>query len=209
LKPDTLEIINEREDFYLVGLKANQKELYEDMANVPNYTKQTHDHNTVDEHGGRVDTRVYSSYEIGNEYFDGRWKKSGFTTLIVVNRERFFKNPQKRKNKGKVEYIEREVNTDYFLSNKKATIEAEAKELFEAVRGHWNVEVNNHIRDVTLKEDKLKSKLDNFHENISLVRTLVIKLLSRSLVSNFAALLDTFADSFEALVVFFEQAYKT
>lgn len=209
LKPDTLEIINEREDFYLVGLKANQKELYEDMENVPNYTKQTHDYKTVDEHGGRVDTRVYSSYEIGNEYFDGRWKKSGFTTLIVVNRERFFKNLQKRKNKGKVEYIEREVNTDYFLSNKKATIEADAKELFEAVRGHWNVEVNNHIRDVTLKEDKLKSKLDNFHENISLVRTLVIKLLSRSLVSNFAALLDTFADSFEALVVFFEQAYKT
>jgi len=60
LKPDTLKIIHGKSGFYLVGLKSNQKELYEDMKHVPKYRKIVADHKTVDEHGGRVDTREYS-----------------------------------------------------------------------------------------------------------------------------------------------------
>ena len=29
----------------------------------------------------------------------------------------------------------------------------------KAIRKHWSVEVNNHIRDVTLKEDSLKTQI--------------------------------------------------
>jgi predicted transposase YbfD/YdcC len=32
------------------------------------------------------------------------------------------------------------------------------EEISEAIRGHWQVETNNHIRDVTLKEDRMRSK---------------------------------------------------
>ena len=41
-----------------------------------------------------------------------------------------------------------------------------AKEHFGAVRHHWSVEVTNHIRDVTLNEDKFRTK-----------KTIVLKLL--------------------------------
>ena len=33
-----------------------------------------------------------------------------------------------------------------------------AQPYYEAIRNHWSVEVTNHIRDVTLKEDKLRTK---------------------------------------------------
>jgi len=32
------------------------------------------------------------------------------------------------------------------------------EELAEAIRKHWQVETNNHIRDVSFKEDKMRSK---------------------------------------------------
>lgn len=209
LKADTLEIISKEENAYVVGLKLNQKELYEDMEQVPKYQKPIQYHKTVDVHGGRVDTREYNAYNVENEYFDKRWKNSSFATLIVVKRERFFKTPQKRRNKGKIEFVQQEISTNYFLSNKKVNNEAEARELFEAIRGHWNVEVNNHIRDVTLKEDKLKTKSEPLTENIALLRTLVVKMISRSLAVNFAALLDDFADSFNKLVLFINDTYQT
>lgn len=209
LKPDTLKIIQGNSGSYLVGLKSNQKELYEDMEHVPKYRKIVAHHKTVDEHGGRVDTREYSSYNVDNEYFDKRWNDSAFETLIVVKRERFFKTPQKRKKKGKVEYVQQETNTEYFLSNKKLQNQGDSLELFEAIRGHWSVEVNNHIRDVTLKEDDMKIKPGSLNENIALVRTLIVKILTQSKATNFAALMDSFADSFEKLVTFIKNINHT
>ena len=44
------------------------------------------------------------------------------------------------------------------MSNLKVTNQDGANRSFQAIRGHWGVEVNNHIRDVTLKEDKLITK---------------------------------------------------
>ena len=32
------------------------------------------------------------------------------------------------------------------------------EELADAIRGHWSVETSNHLRDVTFKEDALRSK---------------------------------------------------
>ena len=44
--------------------------------------------------------------------------------------------------------------TSYYLSNEVGNYE----ELVQAIRGHWQVETNNHLRDVTLREDRLRSK---------------------------------------------------
>ncbi len=44
--------------------------------------------------------------------------------------------------------------TSYYLSNERTKL----SELCSAVRKHWSVETNNHIRDVTLREDQLRVK---------------------------------------------------
>jgi len=33
-----------------------------------------------------------------------------------------------------------------------------AVEYFDAIKNHWSVEVNNHIRDDSLSEDQLRTK---------------------------------------------------
>ena len=48
----------------------------------------------------------------------------------------------------------RSREADYYLTNEVGNYE----ELWRAVRRHWQVETNNHIRDVSLKEDRLRSK---------------------------------------------------
>lgn len=42
----------------------------------------------------------------------------------------------------------------YYLSNEVGNYE----ELAQAIRLHWQVETNNHIRDVSLREDEMRSK---------------------------------------------------
>ena len=42
----------------------------------------------------------------------------------------------------------------YYLTNEVGNYE----EICVAIRHHWQVETANHIRDVTLKEDKMRSK---------------------------------------------------
>ncbi len=45
----------------------------------------------------------------------------------------------------------------YYLSNKVGNYE----EIAAAIRQHWSVETNNHLRDVSLREDQLRSKKRN------------------------------------------------
>lgn len=53
----------------------------------------------------------------------------------------------------------------------------QADELFDAIRGHWSVEVMHHKRDVTFSEDDLRSKEVGVNRLLSSFRTLVINLL--------------------------------
>ena len=46
------------------------------------------------------------------------------------------------------------IEESCYLSNMVGNYE----ELAEAIRKHWQVETNNHIRDVSLQEDKMRSK---------------------------------------------------
>ena len=82
-----------------------------------------------------------------------RWENCKINTLIEVKRDITEVKTQKK-------YVE----ISYYISNQNDNY----LELCHAIRGHWSVEVNNHIRDVTLAEDDLRSK-----KNLYLVRWLV------------------------------------
>lgn len=51
------------------------------------------------------------------------------------------------------------IEISYYISNQNDNY----LELCHAIRGHWSVEVNNHIRDVTFAEDDLTSKKRIYH----------------------------------------------
>ena len=144
LCPKTTGPIAEGGGVFLVGLKGNQKELMADMEKCAQRLKPVNQCVTIDKGHGRLERRTYFQYDVGGEYFDGRWAKSKFKSLFKVERRR-----QGTRDGGVSEEVA------YYISNGEA---GDGEDYFAAIRGHWAVEVNNHVRDVTLKEDQLRTK---------------------------------------------------
>jgi predicted transposase YbfD/YdcC len=91
------------------------------------------------------------------------------------------------------------------VSNHTPVNQAQADELFDAIRGHWGVEVMHHKRDVSLSEDDLRTGKAEVSRLLGSLRTLVINLLEGMKVKNMAAQIDTFADKFATLIQFLTQ----
>ncbi len=193
LSPKTTTQIEENKGVYVIGLKDNQQELLADMERVSQALSPNGTYSTLEKGHGRVEKRKYRTYSVGNEYFDSRWEKANFQTLIKVNRVVY-------DCKKKTEYDE----TAFYISNQAVKNTADVK-LAQAIRGHWNVETNNHRRDVTFKEDKqrtLKIGLTarRTAKMLSTCRTLVINLLNRLKPANMVAQLELFSDDFKTLI---------
>jgi len=141
--PQTLELIAASKGKYVVGLKENQKELKNRIGREIENQAYLFKNGGVEKGHGRIETRRYEFYDILEMEKDERWKKCQIKTLIKVNRERI---EQRSGEIGREE--------SYYLTNEAGNYE----ELSEAVRLHWQVETNNHIRDVSLREDKMRSK---------------------------------------------------
>jgi len=129
---------------FMIGLKENQKELLQDMIDHSECFPPKKEHRTVDKGHGRLEIRDYYLFDVSEEYFESRWEKSGFRSLLKVQRNRI-----------DLKINEESTEIAYYISNGKAT---EEHGYFDAIRNHWSVEVSNHIRDVSLQEDQFRTK---------------------------------------------------
>jgi len=144
LNPTMTETIHSAKGKFIIGLKDNQKELLSDMIDHTQAFRAKAVHQTIDKGHGRLEIRKYACFDVSEEYFESRWDKSGFSSLIRVKRERIL-----------LKTNESSEDTSYYISNGASK---NALEYFHAVRNHWSVEVINHYRDVSLKEDQLRTK---------------------------------------------------
>ncbi len=142
-KVATLEIITQEGGKYLVGLKENQKQLKKQICLATENQSCLLKIKTEEKGHGRIETRIYQFYDVLEMEKDERWENCQIKTAIKVKRER------EEQKSGKMS-----VEESYYLSNEVGNYE----ELAQAVRQHWQVETNNHIRDVSLQEDKMRSK---------------------------------------------------
>lgn len=147
LNPDTTSTLHLAGGTYLIGLKGNQEEMMQEMQLCARQLPAKHQQRTWDKGHGRIDERSYQCYDVRGAYFDKRWNESGIATLVSVERTRM----EPRTGKQSVE-------TAFYLSNQEVQSATQAKELFAGVRNHWTVEVTNHVRDVSLGEDRLRTK---------------------------------------------------
>lgn len=184
---------------YIIGLKGNQGVLSEQMIlhselEVPIETFENTEigHSLPRNLGGRTEERHYEAYDISDVLIDERWSKSGFKSLFKVRRIT-------TENKtGKVS-----DDTSFYISNaviEPSNITTNARTYFKAIRNHWTCEVVNHYRDVTLKEDNLKTKFSAVSKITSAIRTLIINALMMNKPKNMVALLDHFNDDFDFLI---------
>lgn len=192
LIPLTINAIHGAGGIYLVGLKTNQQTLYRcwvggSTVKAPGYERQ----DAAQRGHGRIDQRNYASFAMNTSPLAPRWQLSGMQTLVRVARI--------RQTLAGVE-LSREVS--YFVSNAVVDQQAQADELFEAVRQHWHIETMHHRRDVTLSEDRLRSSQPQVSRLMSSLRTLILNLLKKEKIKNMATKMDEFADSFHSLIQF-------
>jgi predicted transposase YbfD/YdcC len=200
LTPKITGTIADSKGVYLIGLKSNQHHLYRYCLCKCLITKPTYQRIDEPKRGhGRVDQRTYACHSLATGALAARWRKVGMSTCIKVTRNR-------RGLDGSLVSQE----TCYYVSNALPRTQAEAEELFDAIRRHWLIEpgrraVNHHYRDVTLAEDDLKTKSTAASRFMSGLRTLVINLLKRLRPKNMAAQIDEFSDNFNTLIQFMTQ----
>ena len=139
----TLDLIVRARGKYLVGLKNNQKELLKQVTRQNEEAFILYQSREIEKGHGRIETRHYQIYDILEMEKAKRWNDCQIRTAIKVVRER-----------AELKSGKKSVETSYYLSNCVGGYE----EIVGAIRRHWQVETNNHIRDVSLKEDQMRSK---------------------------------------------------
>jgi len=157
-------IINNGGD-YVVQLKKNQGNFYEDVyamfddAYMDEADKdcEYEIYKTIEKGHGRIEKRT--CYVLNNvEYFIDYltdWK--GLSKIFAVKRE-ILKNEQKSE----------EISC--YLSSKNAS----AEELLSYTRVHWQIESMHHILDVTYDEDRCKLSSVKAQENMNIFRKMGI-----------------------------------
>ncbi len=134
---------SERGGKYLVGLKDNQKELKKQTARAMGNQSILFETQSREKSHGRIECRRYEFYDVLELEKAERWKTCQIKTAIKVIRQR----EELKSGKSSCE-------ESYYLTNESGKYE----ELAQAVRRHWQVETNNHIRDVSFREDEMRSK---------------------------------------------------
>lgn len=186
LHPAMTESIEQAGGVFVIGLKDNQKKLLTDMIDHSQAFAPQANLRTVDKGHGRLEIRQYSCFDISEEYKDERWQKSNLKSLIRVKRTR-----------TTLKTKESSEEVSYYISNGDSE---NATTYFEAVRNHWSIEVNNHYRDVSLKEDQFRTKKKPVTYLLACARTLVLELIRHWKPKNVVAQLERFQDKFDDLV---------
>lgn len=156
---------------YVLALKANQGNLYEDVTQLFNSSVAQQDSNkvlnqfqtTLEKGHGRIEIRRYTV--MGNtEYLLGAEKWEGLKSIGMVESE--------RRVNGQISDVEQRY---YILS-----IESDVKRFAEAVRHHWSIENQLHwVLDVGFKEDSSKGCQGHSAENLAVMRPIGVNLLSQ------------------------------
>lgn len=183
--PKTTGQINQADGKFVSQLKANQPKLLAQMSQEAAAAKPLGRLKTVDHGHGRLEIRQATFFKINHLDLDPRWAQSGLTTLVVMARRTTDLASQKRS-----------AEVSFYCTNTAVDPldEITQQELFQAIRGHWGVEADNYLRDVSFQEDQVKTKHGNQAQVLASFRTVALQLFRQAGFANFKAALETFAD---------------
>ena len=141
--PNLLNLLPGADVGYVVGLKANQNELLA-QARKLRQQRAVFDWSPCEKGHGRVEERHYQGYELPLWHLQERWSKTGLQTVVWVDRSRY------RTKDGQTTQA-----SCCFVRNRSLT-GLGGQELAGAIRNHWRIESDHHIRDTTAGEDALR-----------------------------------------------------
>lgn len=165
--------IVKKEADYVLGLKENQKTLYDDVKSIfaraeenkqKQYKKILHRRKVEKIHDhGRIETRKYTLVSARDPlFFKLRWPGLNGIGKVEVTRT----------TNNQVEH-----STRYFVTS----LNYENIDVFmDAVRKHWQIEVDLHWSlDVSFREDHSQVRLGHAPQNLALIRRIALNLLKQ------------------------------
>ncbi len=163
------ELIIDRGADYVLAVKGNQGNLYEDIrllfevAAKNNFEDIPHDsYEETDGGHGRVEIRRYKTVsDIDWLYEREKWK--GIKTIGMAEYERH--------DGDKVS-----TGVRYYISS----LGSDAKQFGNAVRKHWGIENSLHwVLDVAFREDESRIRKDHSPTNMAIIRHIALNLLKQ------------------------------
>jgi len=155
-------IVTKKAD-YILSVKENQKDLYEDIQDSFKILPTSDFPKDVDYGHGRIETRKCSILtDLSLVENAAKWK--GLVSIVKIERERYFKATSKKENE-----------TSYYITtlNKAATIAY-------GIRKHWGIENKVHwALDVAFNEDMSRKRNGNAAQNYSNLNRIALNLLKK------------------------------
>jgi predicted transposase YbfD/YdcC len=162
-------ILDQQAD-YVLALKENQEQLYQDTVDLFRHLEQTPSHRlstdyarTVEKGHGRLEIRECWTVTDPQffPYFRTSHQWSQLQTLVKVRRERRLADRTT-------------LETHYYISS----LSGSATALLNAVRAHWDIENGLHwVLDVAFREDDQRVRVGNSPQNFAVLRHIALNLL--------------------------------
>ena len=159
-------IREEKKADYVIALKKNQHNLYDEVVDFFKLDEKSHFFNSdnfesLEKGHGRIEQRHCRCLDVQTHL---EHVASGFKDLRTVAQIR-----STRDINGKIE-----EQTRYFISS----LPCNARQIAHAVRTHWGVENSLHWRlDMVFNEDNSRIRKDHAPENMALMRRMAINLI--------------------------------
>ena len=159
--------IVERQADYVLALKGNQRELYDDVKDT---FEQVEDvdcdyYEKVEKSHGRIEMRRCWNVTDREciEYLNDKKEWPALSGVAMVKSERLIEGMRSRQ-------------TRYYITS----LSVDAKTILESVRSHWGIENSMHwVLDMGFREDESRVRKGNSAENLSILRRMAMNLLKQ------------------------------
>lgn len=155
-------IIEKKAD-YILAVKLNQKQLYQDIEDEFRFDKSNNTSTSIELNHGRIETRTCSIITTFQHIQNiEKWKN--LKTIIKIESVREFKNSDKKK----------QTATRYYISSALSEVDNFQK----AIRSHWAIENKLHwTLDVAFGEDASRKRNGNSAQNFSILNKIALIIL--------------------------------
>jgi predicted transposase YbfD/YdcC len=158
---DIVNKIREKQGDYVLAVKGNQKDLYENITTYfGDKTVKFNFHEEVDKGHGRIEIRkCFATSKI--DWLDTKNEWTDLKSIVKIDSTRIIGDKETKE-------------TRYYITN----INDDAEKLSKAIRSHWSIENSLHwTLDMTFREEESRIRKKNAPENIAVLRHVILNLL--------------------------------
>jgi len=157
---DIAKLIAEKQAYYVLAVKDNQKALHDEIQNAFKSTAVSDTHTTLEKGHGRIEEPSCTTIT-DLRFVDQSINWAALYCIVRIVSKRTIR-------------LKTTIETRYFISNKKDS----AAFFLSAIRSHWGIENSLHwVLDVLFNEDHCRKRKENAAENFNLIRKMALNTI--------------------------------